>query len=120
MKKHIGLIFAILFFLFAALQYNDPDPWSWIAIYGVAAIASLLQGFGKISDKLLLLLAIGFSAATLSYAPEILSWAQNGFSNIAGEMKTEDPHIELVRETFGLAIASAALFYLYRISRPQL
>ena len=120
MKKHVGLIFAILFFLFAALQYNDPDPWSWIAIYGVVSIASLLQWLGKIKHKLLLLFAIGFLAVTLSYAPELLNWAQNGFSNIAGEMKAENPHIELVRETFGLAIASAALFYLYRISRPQL
>ena len=120
MKKHMGLIFAITFFLFAALQYNDPDPWVWICVYGFVAIASLLQWMGKISDKILLLLTVGFFAATLSYGPEIITWAQKGFPNIAGEMKTESPHIELVRETLGLAIACASLFYLYRISRPQL
>ncbi len=120
MKKHIGLIFAILFFLFAGLQYNDPDPWSWIAIYGIVSLVSLLQWKNKITDNFLLLFALGFMAAALSYAPEIISWAEKGFPNIAGEMKTENPHIELVRETLGLAIASMALFYLYKIGRSKL
>ena len=119
MKRHLGLIFSILFFLFAALQYNDPDPWLWIVIYGVVSILSFLQWKNIISDKVLLLFCIGFFAASLSYAPEIISWAQKGFPNIAGEMKTENPHIELVRETLGLAIACICLFFLYKISRPK-
>jgi len=61
-----------------------------------------------------------FFAATLSYVPDLMGWAEKGFPNIAGEMKTDNPHIELVRETLGLAIACASLFYLYRISRPKL
>lgn len=120
MKKNIGLIFSVLFFLFAALQYNDPDPWVWIVIYGIVSVLSFLQWKGRISEKILLLFCVGFFAATLSYAPEIFDWAQNGFPNIAGEMKTENPHIELVRETLGLAIACICLFALYRISRPKL
>jgi len=83
-------------------------------------MASLLQWMGIVSDKVLLSFAVVFFAATLSYAPEIYSWAEKGFPNIAGEMKTENPHIELVRETFGLAIASLSLFYLYRISKSQI
>ncbi|MBT3544703.1 MAG: hypothetical protein HN488_05085 [Saprospiraceae bacterium] len=120
MKKHLGLIFAILFILFAAVQYNDPDPWIWIIIYGIVAIASFFQWIGKVSDKVLLLFSVVFFAATLSYVPDLMGWAEKGFPNIAGEMKTDNPHIELVRETLGLAIACASLFYLYRISRPKL
>ena len=119
MKKHLGLIFAILFILFAVVQYNDPDPWIWIVIYGVVAMVSFFQWMKKISDKVLLLLSVALFVATLSYVPEIVGWAENGFPNIAGEMKTENPHIELVRETLGLTIASASLFYLYRISKPK-
>lgn len=120
MKKNIGLIFSILFFLFAAVQYNDPDPWVWIVIYGTVSILSFLHWKDKISGKLLLLFCVGFFAATLSYAPEIIAWAQKGFPNIAGEMKTENPHIELVRETLGLAISCVCLFILYRINRSKL
>lgn len=31
-------IFCILLVLFAAAQYNDPDPLYWAAIYGIAAL----------------------------------------------------------------------------------
>lgn len=119
MKKHIGLIFSILFFLFAALQYNDPDPWLWIAIYGMVAVLSFLQWKGMVSSKILFLFCVGFLAATLSYTPELVDWAQKGFPNIAGEMKTDSPHIELVRETLGLAIAFVCLFFLYRLTRSK-
>ena len=81
---------------------------------------SFFQWMKKISDKVLLLLSVGLFVATLSYVPKIVGWAEDGFPNIAGEMKTENPHIELVRETLGLAIACVSLFYLYLTSRPKL
>ena len=37
------LLAAACFVLVAALQYNDPDPYVWIAIYGAAALVSWLQ-----------------------------------------------------------------------------
>ena len=36
--KKLNIIFAVVFALFAILQYNDPDPYLWIPIYGYAAI----------------------------------------------------------------------------------
>ena len=30
-------VFACIFFLSAAVQLNDPDPWRWVAIYLAAA-----------------------------------------------------------------------------------
>ena len=30
----IGIVLALIFGAFAAVQYNDPDPLTWIAIYG--------------------------------------------------------------------------------------
>jgi hypothetical protein len=36
-----SLLMAVLFLLSAALQYNDPDPLIWIALYVSAALASL-------------------------------------------------------------------------------
>lgn len=119
MKKHLGLIFSFLFFLFAAVQYNDPDPWIWILLYGFVAILSFLQWRGWVSHIVLLVFSICFFLGTLSYMPELFSWAQKGFPNIAGEMKAESPHIELVRETLGLVIAAASLFVLYKIRRPK-
>lgn len=37
-------VMAALFALGAAVQYNDPDPWRWIAIYAAAAVVSGVAG----------------------------------------------------------------------------
>ena len=31
--KILNVFFCIVFIIFAALQYNDPDPYVWIPIY---------------------------------------------------------------------------------------
>jgi hypothetical protein len=39
-------LFALLCAMSAALQYNDPDPWRWVAIYlgcGAAAVLALVR-----------------------------------------------------------------------------
>ena len=36
--KLFNIFFCIVFILFAALQYNDPDPYVWIPIYLYAAV----------------------------------------------------------------------------------
>lgn len=33
---------ALLFIFWAAFQYNDPDPFLWILVYGLASLASVL------------------------------------------------------------------------------
>ena len=39
---------AVLFLIAAALQYNDPDPLRWMAIYGLAVLACLLALAGRL------------------------------------------------------------------------
>lgn len=38
----LDLMFAGLFVVAAALQYNDPDPVRWMALYGGAAVSTVL------------------------------------------------------------------------------
>ena len=40
--KVISAAMALLFIAWAAFQYNDPDPFLWILVYGMAALASIL------------------------------------------------------------------------------
>ena len=40
--KIASAIMAMLFIAWAAFQYNDPDPFLWILVYGVAALVSVL------------------------------------------------------------------------------
>lgn len=40
--KWVSGAMALLFISWAAFQYNDPDPFLWILVYGLAALGSVL------------------------------------------------------------------------------
>ena len=44
--KKLNWIFFLIFLLGAVLQFNDPDPVIWMAMWGAAAGACLLFGLG--------------------------------------------------------------------------
>ncbi len=45
--KLFNLLFCLLFIISAGLQYNDPDPYVWIPIYGYGAVLCWLAFRGK-------------------------------------------------------------------------
>ena len=42
LMKIVSAGMALLFIAWAAFQYNDPDPFVWILVYGLAALVSVL------------------------------------------------------------------------------
>ncbi|MEQ8471065.1 MAG: transmembrane 220 family protein [Marinoscillum sp.] len=114
-SKMINYTIAILFVLFAAVQYNDPDPMLWILIYGVVALVAVLQVyFNRVNFRpLIVTLIVILLLYSFSYIPSFLDFMSSGNkSDLVGKMKAEDPWIEGTRELGGLLIAIAALFYL--------
>ena len=60
-----SLLLAVLFAYAASIQLNDPDPGRWIAVYGIAALISLLAVFRPprpIVPWVLAVLALGWAA----------------------------------------------------------
>lgn len=106
--KIFNLVFCVIFVLFAALQYNDPDPYIWIPIYMYAAILCWLAFRGRYFPKAYLIgMAVYLAyAGYLFFAKDgVLEWAtQHHAANIAETMKAEKPWIEETREFFGLLI----------------
>lgn len=45
-------VLAALFALSLALQFNDPNPWPWVAVYGVSAVVAGLAAAGRPPRKL--------------------------------------------------------------------
>ena len=116
-SKVIHYILAGLFTLFAAVQYNDPDPWLWILIYGAVAIVAFFKvqfvqiNFGPLILTLILILL--FYAFT--FVPSVIDFFDSSNkSDLVGKMKAEDPWIEGTREFGGLLIAIIVLNYLKR------
>ena len=105
-------LLAGLFLLFAVVQYKDPDPWLWIGIYVVVAALSVAGWYARTFWAVGVVLT-GLLIYAAFYVPDLLSWINGGMPSIASEMKTDQPHIELVREFFGLLISIAALGFLF-------
>lgn len=111
MRKTLSIIFGLVFLLFAAFQYNDPDPEVWVPIYGFAAIACLMAYTG-----------VGrwwfFAAMGVLYV--VAAWYQwppqfEGF--LFNEVGMRSLNIELARESGGLAICAVVMAALAWLSR---
>jgi hypothetical protein len=106
--KILNIIFCILFVLFAAVQYNDPDPWLWIALYLYGAVLCYLA----VRNRNYMVLNVAGLVIYSVYAlylffsdSGVLSWmTEHDSENIAQGMKATKPWIEKTREFFGLMI----------------
>lgn len=115
--KIFNIIFAILFVVFAGLQYNDPDPYIWIPIYLFAAFICWMGARQKFYPVLTLLgvLIYALYALYLFFEKDgVIDWVtEHNAENIAGQMKAATPWIEDTREFFGLLLTSFALLMNY-------
>ncbi len=118
-----NLIFCVLFVLFAALQYNDPDPYIWIPIYLYAAFLcwqAFRHHFFPAAYWIGVLIYCGYAGYLLFTKDGVLDWARlHQGENIAGKMKATEPWIERTREFFGLMILIFVLLINYFFSRKK-
>ncbi len=115
--KILQYTLGLLFFVFAAVQYNDPDPLGWILIYAYVGVILILGGMNRPRKYMTL---AGLAAALIWMAtliPDFIHWIQMGMPTIVGTMKAEAPHIELTREFLGLLVCVIALGWQYRRMR---
>ncbi|HEY2348102.1 MAG TPA: transmembrane 220 family protein [Puia sp.] len=116
--------FIVTFILFAALQYNDPDPYVWMPIYLYAALLCWLSIRKKFSPAAYRAGFIVYGSYALYKAFDengLIDWiTKHKAQNIAGTMKAETPWVEEAREFFGLIIVIAvlAINYIY-LSRQK-
>ena len=106
--KILALIFALLFIWAAYVQYNDPDALLWYAIYGVAALTSILFALGRLNFITSAVLCVAYLVGTFLIWPDKFE----GFTIGQGDIV----NIERGREACGLLIVSAVLLvYALRI-----
>lgn len=110
----------LVFVLFAGWQYNDPDPYIWIPIYGFVALTYGLAAWNRPLPFRVLLsgLAILF-VFMLSYVPDVWHWIQMGEPSIVESMKAERPWVELTREGLGLMLCVGFLSWQTWLGRKQ-
>lgn len=110
--KILYAILAVLFALFAYFQFNDPDPIQWAMIYGLVSVLCVLAATGRFPKGVLLAVAALSAGWMLSMVPGFIDWIRNGMPSITSEMRTHEPHIEVVREFLGLLMAFVTVVFL--------
>jgi len=99
----------------AALQFNDPDPVYWIAVYTGTAAVIAGKGLGRLSRFWAAVVIGGTVAGMLMTVGGFGAYLQSGnFVSIFGDMLASPPYVEETREFLGLALALAALAWCYR------
>ena len=106
--KTFNLVAAILFVLFAALQYNDPDPYIWIPIYVVSAYVCFQTYKGKFdrfSHWIIVAFCLIYAVRLLIDPNGVIAWfKEHDAENLVQSMKATKPWIEQTREFGGLLI----------------
>ena len=102
-------VWCLLFILFAFFQWNDPDPWLWMTIYGVAAILCAMAARGRFPMPVLLtIIALCIVGAIYLYPDYSVSeWIQQELQQQDLSMKTQN--MEEARDTFGLLSVAVIL-----------
>jgi hypothetical protein len=111
--KIFNIVFVVLFVIFAALQYNDPDPYIWVPIYLYCAIFCYLatrQKFYPMGYGIGIVIFLAYAAYKVVDRNGLIDWfEQHHAESLVESMKAEKPWIEETREFFGLLICVAVL-----------
>ena len=114
--------FTVIFLLFTAVQYNDPDPQVWIPIYGYAAVVSGLMYFKIINWPMILAgLVFYLAGACYLFSPEIMTdWYAEEMANTTTAMKTT--LMEEGREFWGLVICMVVMtiYFFHAVNKNKL
>jgi hypothetical protein len=107
----LDLTMALLFAFAAALQFNDPDPIQWIAIFTAACVLSLVM---FVRRRLMMAVPLAVFAIAIAWAAVIAfggpAASEYGHMFDAWEMKS--PSVEEAREASGLLIVAVWMIVL--------
>lgn len=104
----IRFLIALLFFVFAYVQLNDPDPWLWVLLYASTGAMWGVSVFYEIPKRVSQIGVVVILVGLLFLLPDFINWVKMGMPTITATMKAESPHIELTREFLGLGICAFA------------
>ena len=100
--KIADALFLLMFVFSVIVQFNDPDPLTWMAIYGAAAVACVLSLVGKLPWWYAVLVGVIALAWAATIAPRVIG--QVPFLDMFAEFEMKDIGVEESREMYGLLL----------------
>jgi hypothetical protein len=101
---------SLLLLAAVAVQYNDPDPMRWMAVYGLGAIASGLAAVGRAPTWLAALAFVAFAAWGLTMLPAVFHFRVESVTEMSKGIVVD----EEAREGVGLLIGAVWCAFLWR------
>lgn len=99
MKKIAAILLVLMFVAFAAVQYNDPDPWLWMPVYLIYAGIALSAATRPLNS----MWYVFAFAVPLIFA--LFQWPEQ-WEGLGETMMNENT--ERARESLGLLICSVS------------
>jgi len=109
--RFLDLVMALLFAFAAALQFNDPDPIRWIAIYTAACVVSLVM-YIKRWVVPVVPLAVLVIASVWAMAIAFGGPAASEYEHMFDAWEMKSPSVEEAREASGLLIVAVWMIVL--------
>jgi Transmembrane family 220, helix len=107
--RFASYLMAALLLVCVLLQYNDPDPIRWMAIYGASMVVALLLPAKRA------LIPVGYlvAAIALGWATYLLVevWGRMEVKDLVEKMSEKGGAVEEGREAGGLVIAGTWLLF---------
>jgi hypothetical protein len=115
--RYASYVMAALLVVCVALQYNDPDPVRWMAMYGASAIVTALLP----AKKQLVPVGLLVAAIAIVWAAVLLAgvWGRMEVTDVVNKMSEKGGAVEEGRELGGLAIAGAWLVFASAFRRTR-
>jgi len=105
MRKTVSILnpwMSVIFAICVALQWNDPDPYLWMPMYGAAMVACILASLSRLRPWMSATVGIVALVWAITIAPDVFGHAS--FGDMFQSMKASNPSIEASREMYGLLI----------------
>lgn len=122
--KIFNIFFCVVFIVFAALQYNDPDPYVWMPIYLYSAALCWLAYRNRFFPRAYLTGVAVYAVYALYKVFDtngLIDWiTKHHAQDIANTMKAETPWVEETREFFGLVIIIVVLLIDYAYAKRKI
>ena len=99
-----NVVMFFVFLAFTAVQYNDPDPYWWMPMYGSAAVACWLRWRAKPVRGLAALVLLVALVWAGFLAPDVIG--KVSFSEMFSSFRMISKVVEEEREMFGLFIVA--------------
>ena len=102
----VNALMALVFLMAVVVQYNDPDPLRWMAIYGAACVVSVMA---MLQRRVRPAVPLIIGAVALAWSVSIIFGGPGGanYLHMFDAWEMQSVNVEQAREATGLLIVMA-------------